>query len=269
MATKVVSQVPPMPPGQTDQTAWTQAWQNKWIYNPNLPLTVFGFPDKIVLTPPCDPTQTVTFSRRMVACPLTINGPAGSEPNSKSVWWTKYFNTTATGYKKRAWVQGHLLNHNIHGPGVDENLVPITDALNRIMEKWAEKVVKDYVAKGKILYYEVTVHWNCGAQVGTGQDWLGNAKKHPAEMHKAYGDEMVLGECLAPTHLEWAAHEIQWDTNQWKVVAQVPFKGYEEFEDHQYPNSFNQIPGSGVLLTTATPQGSTTSGGPQPMDTGQ
>lgn len=31
------------------------------------------------------------------------------------------------------WVQGHMLNDNIHGPGEPKNLVPITGTLNTNM----------------------------------------------------------------------------------------------------------------------------------------
>ncbi|MGB6690306.1 MAG: hypothetical protein WBE76_20930 [Terracidiphilus sp.] len=164
-----IQAIPPMPPGQTDQNAWVAALQNGWVTNLKVPLTQVYYLDKVTLSPPCDPLTSHTFTRRMLAFPLTINGPQGSEPDGKSSWWTSYFNTKATGHAKRAWVQGHLLNHHLHGPGVAENLVPITDQLNRIMEKWAEKVVKDMVlAKGHILKYQVTVDWRCGMTYGGG-----------------------------------------------------------------------------------------------------
>ena len=229
-----------MPPGQIDSAAWAIAWQNKWIADPKLPLTVVSTPDTVVMTPPCDPLFAFAFTRRMVACPLTKNGPPGSVPNGRSGWWQRYFNTSATGHAKRAWVQGHLLNHNIHGQGTEDNLVPITDALNRIMEKWAEKFVKEFVSKGMILAYEVIVHWNAAAKVGSGHDWLNNAKLHPKAMHQAYGDELRLGECMAPTSVEWHCWEVTWHQNQWVPLRELELGGIEGIESHIYANSWNQ-----------------------------
>jgi len=142
-----IQALPQLPPGQTDVQSWLNAKANNWIVDDKVPLTQVFYLDKVTLTPPCDNLTNHVFTRRMLAFPLTINGPAGSQPDGKSSWWTKYFNTMATGHAKRAWVQGHLLNHHIHGPGIADNLVPITDQLNRIMEKWAESVVKDAILK--------------------------------------------------------------------------------------------------------------------------
>jgi len=234
-----VQAIPPMPPGQTDQNSWTKAVNSGWVVDPKVPLTQVFYLDKVTMTPPCDKLTAHTFTRRMLAFPLTINGPAGSEPDGNASWWTRYFNTKATGHAKRAWVQGHLLNHHIHGPGVPENLVPITDQLNRIMEKWAEKIVKDMVlAKGHILKYQVTVDWRCGMRVGGGSDWIGNASRHAQGMHDAF-DSLKKGECLAPTSLSWEACLIQWKGNQWMDGAPVQFSGYDGIENGIFPNGWN------------------------------
>lgn len=235
----VIPTVPPMPPGQTDLNAWTTAAQNGWIVNPNLPLTEVQYQDQIAMTPPCDPLTSHVFTRRMLACPLTINGPPGSEPDGKASWWVKYLNVNTLGHSKRAWVQGHLLNHHIHGPGIPVNLVPITDQLNRIMERWAEKFVKDEILKkGHILKYEVTVNWLAGALSGQGSDWLGNASKHAAGMHQAF-DNLKTGECLAPTSVSWEAWTIQWNVNHWMEVLPIKFSGYEGIENGIFYNNWN------------------------------
>jgi hypothetical protein len=232
--------VPPMPPGECNPWAWANAWQQKWIHDPSLPLTLVHVPESVILSPPCDPGRSIAFPRRMIACPLTVNGPPGSVPNGHSNWWNLYFNSASTGAQKRAWVQGHLLNHNLHGPGTDENLVPITDSLNRIMEKWAEKVVKECVNRRMILRYEVIVHWDAGKRPGTDHDWMNNAAKHPSAMHQAYGDEIRRGECLAPTSLEWHCWQIAWLNNTWNPVKEIAFNGFEGFERHIYPNQWDQ-----------------------------
>ena len=101
--------------------------------------------------------STFAFPRRMVAWPLTLEGPPGTGPNNKAAWWP-YFQQRHL-IRNNYWVQGHLLNDNIHGPGEPKNLVPITGTLNTNMLGIVERYVKDAVANSRVLYYEVTAHW--------------------------------------------------------------------------------------------------------------
>jgi hypothetical protein len=232
-----------LPPGESDAIAWAEADKNGWIHDYNVPLTQVRLLQQVALVPPCDPKGTAhVFPRMVEAFPLTVNGPPGSAPNGKATWWTQYFNTKTLAHSKRAWVQGHLLNHHIHGVGEPANLVPITDQLNRIMEKWAESVVKNEILKkGKILRYRVTVNWSAGARSGSGHDWMGSATRHPAAMHQAFGDGIKDGECLAPTSLEWLASYIHWDGTKWVEDGPVNFKGYTGHENAIFYNNWNQL----------------------------
>lgn len=100
---------------------------------------------------------TFSFPRRMIAFPLTLMGPAGSGPDNRSPWWP-YFQARHK-IRNNYWVQGHMLNDNIHGPGESKNLVPITGTLNTNMLGIVERFVKTAVAEGRVIYYEVTAHW--------------------------------------------------------------------------------------------------------------
>lgn len=105
---------------------------------------------------------TFTFPRRMIAWPLTLEGPLGSGPNNKAAWWPFFQQRHLI--RNNYWVQGHLLNDNIHGPGEPKNLVPITGTLNTNMLGIVERFVKAAVANSKVLYYEVTAHWEGATQ---------------------------------------------------------------------------------------------------------
>ena len=226
---------PPMPAGQTDKKAWEEAWVKGWIVDARLPLTQVIYDQKVRLTAPCDPVLTHEMTGRMLAFPLTKNGPPGSAPKGTSTWWSRYFNSASTGHATRSWVQGHLLNDNVHGPGDPQNLLPITYALNGTMEKWAESVIKANVERGKILGYEVTAQWSCGARVGsTGNS---NAQAHPQAMHDAYSN-LRRGECLAPTSLSWCAWELQWNGQSWTKTP-LAFNGVAGVENNLFPNSWN------------------------------
>jgi hypothetical protein len=91
----------------------------------------------------------------MIAQPLSINpgGFAGSQPREESNLWKKV-NARYPG----EFVQGHLLNHHVHGPGIKKNLIPITRRANGRMERWGETVIKKAVLdENRILRYVVRV----------------------------------------------------------------------------------------------------------------
>jgi hypothetical protein len=53
-------------------------------------------------------------------------------------------------------VQGHLLNHHLHGPAESKNLVPISSSLNKDMESNIESIAKELVLeKNRVVYYKV------------------------------------------------------------------------------------------------------------------
>jgi hypothetical protein len=57
------------------------------------------------------------------------------------------------------YVQGHLLNQRLGGPGRAHNLTPISRSANARHESEVESAVKDLVAGGAVLQYQVTVKY--------------------------------------------------------------------------------------------------------------
>jgi hypothetical protein len=60
---------------------------------------------------------------------------------------------------KRAYVQGHLLNHNVYGPGKRFNMTPITYHANDEHKRGIEKDIKDlvlYNSTPEVVYYQIT-----------------------------------------------------------------------------------------------------------------
>ena len=89
---------------------------------------------------------------KMVAKPLSINpgGHRGSIPGQESDIWK------AVNQRKGTYVRGHLLNHHVHGPGENKNLIPITGSLNTTMETQVESEVKKLVlGENRVVNYEV------------------------------------------------------------------------------------------------------------------
>jgi hypothetical protein len=101
-------------------------------------------------------TRTVSgdpVGNEMVANPLTIDpaGLAGSAPHQESKLWL------AVNQRPHEYIRGHLLNHHVHGPGENRNLVPITGSCNTTMEKQAESIIKHAViGEGKVVKFTVT-----------------------------------------------------------------------------------------------------------------
>lgn len=135
---------------------------------------------------------TFTFPRRMVAWPLTLEGPAGSGPNNRAAWWPFFQQRHTIG--PLYWVQGHMLNDNIHGPGEPKNLVPISNTLNTNMLGIVERFVKTAVSQSRVLYYEVEAHWE-GA---TGIHLLESAQKtYLMSQMRLQADAAIQSESLA------------------------------------------------------------------------
>ena len=180
-----------------------------------------------------------TFTRTMIAWPLTSLGPPGSEPNNKAAWWP-YFQQRHKHHGGLYWVQGHLLNHKVHGPGEPHNLVPISNTTNTNMEAIVESFAKKLVDDGRVLWYEVHAHFDGAIAL---KEWppeilqrtkaleqaLTKTKHptpelkelaHPQYIRRAYGlvgsktqpGSLLWGEQFAPTRLSWALYE----STNWK-----------------------------------------------------
>ncbi|HBE21462.1 MAG TPA: hypothetical protein DDW51_28685, partial [Cyanobacteria bacterium UBA11367] len=94
--------------------------------------------------------------KEMKAEPLSLNpgGFAGSEPAQESELWK------AVKKRRYAYVRGHLLNHNVHGPGTIQNLTPITYKANSDMKNGAEQKLKALVlSENKVVSYKVNVEY--------------------------------------------------------------------------------------------------------------
>ena len=88
-------------------------------------------------------------------------GSKGTTPRDKPPIWTAVKKRKSDS-NKRAYVQGHLLNHNVHGPGKRFNMTPITYAANSDHKNGIEKRIKELVldkTDPKVVYYKVTAKY--------------------------------------------------------------------------------------------------------------
>jgi len=117
---------------------------------PNIPRT--ARPTVVVYGPTLrfhDGDTQLECGTGMKAYPLSINPGLhrGTEPEQS-------VNLRAS------WVQGHLLNHHLHGRGVPKNLVPMTGSINNKMEREIENWAKTAVLElGETVQYTAEVLW--------------------------------------------------------------------------------------------------------------
>lgn len=88
---------------------------------------------------------------------LSKNHPAGSQPTDMPPIMQM------VSRRKKIYIQGHLLNDNLGGPGRAYNLTPITGTYagpgnaNATHHKVVEKIIKKVVGEGKVVRYRVKV----------------------------------------------------------------------------------------------------------------
>lgn len=119
-------------------------------------------PTEVEFTP-----QTVlgdSVGETMVAEPLSLDPGkfSGSAPaaSAETELWRR------VNRRPNTYVQGHLLNHHLHGSGaLKSNLTPITRSANTTMESQAESAIKNPVlGEGVVVRYEVTMNGKHGTR---------------------------------------------------------------------------------------------------------
>jgi phage-related protein len=116
-----------------------------------------SLPESTVVEEETETVRGCTVGKHVKIEPLSYKPPAdgrwrGSEPG--------YGNTFFRAVNRRiyTYVQGHLLNHNLYGPGQELNLVPIHRQLNTQMSSDCEEEVKKRVlSQNKVVSYDVKV----------------------------------------------------------------------------------------------------------------
>lgn len=99
---------------------------------------------------------------KMISEPLTKKGSGGSVPTGRK---HKVFDKLLLRRKGGSsyYIRGHLLNHNMHGPGAWENMTPLSKTGNSSHETQVESKVKAAVSSGAIVKYEVVPKYSRGA----------------------------------------------------------------------------------------------------------
>lgn len=146
---------------------------------------------------------------------LSADHPPGSAPKDYAPIWENLADL-GSGLNKKVrkdwYVQGHLLNHNVGGPGMRFNLTPITKQANNNHKAAVETDIKTNVGKGMVLYYVVTPLSAWGASEKF--DRLATLEK---QKKRTAAEDLEIGSLKALRHLtkgfECRAYEIEQNTS--------------------------------------------------------
>lgn len=98
------------------------------------------------------------FCKKIVMQPLSLlprdDGKVGSPPSQPSGLFDRL-------RKKIKYIRGHMLNEHLHGPGTNDNLVPISVAFNNLMRTKIEDATKEAVnSNNKVVRFEAeALNW--------------------------------------------------------------------------------------------------------------
>jgi Domain of unknown function (DUF4157)/DNA/RNA non-specific endonuclease len=106
------------------------------------------------------PTTAEGDGTEMIADPLGPDHKLGTEPETGGVWHARTAALDAI-FDKDSHIAGHLLNHQLGGPGNDSrNLAPITSSANGVHKNQVESHIKRLVnVHHAWVYYRVKIHY--------------------------------------------------------------------------------------------------------------
>ncbi|WP_051315149.1 eCIS core domain-containing protein [Algoriphagus terrigena] len=132
------------------------------IGGPPIPRTTLVRQDKVT-------GAGMEMGKHLIASPLSLDpgGLAGSQPT----YTTGLGSLLKLNYPDYI-VEGHLLNHKLHGPGnVSWNLTPIAKQTNSDMNSKFERFAKEHILDGgKVVKYEVEVEYGKNLDAGIYSD---------------------------------------------------------------------------------------------------
>ncbi len=181
-------------------------------------------------------TKTIqgdTFCEKVVMAPLSIalrdDPKRGSPPEEETKLWRRL--TNLAHYKR-----GHMLNEQLHGPGINSNLVPISTAFNNKMRATVEHVTKEAVnANNKVVHFEAeALNW------GSFKGAFGAPDERLLPSHFRF---RVTQMTLIPGKKYDGSHFSHWEKNTSKKII------FDETLKHDIPTDV--VPGN-VAFTTKT-----------------
>jgi hypothetical protein len=166
---------------------------------------------------------------RATAKVLSSLHEAGSQPSDDADIWKDLGEGEQSVRTRKSYVQGHLLNHNLGGPGLRQNLTPINKKANSAHLHVVEKDIKRMVLQEKkVVFYEVKAVYKTQPGKPKPMAKLEEAKAKTGSLSTQ--EEQSLLQYQAEQKLavgfEYSAHELQRTAeNKWEKVESTAISG--------------------------------------------
>lgn len=145
---------------------------------------------------------------------LPPNG-SGTEPTKAKHASYDLIDKRRTGDKDASYyIRGHLLNHNLHGKGEWQNMVPLSRTGNSNHEKQVESKVKAAVDAGAVVYYSVTPNPKAWPNEATLIQQFKAKDSGPIAEVK---EKIVIGERDVPGSLSCTAKTVDGSPTVWNI----------------------------------------------------
>jgi hypothetical protein len=149
---------------------------------------------------------------------LSKKHPQGTPPRDSAPIWKNL----APLVQRRNYVQGHLLNENLGGPGRRFNLTPINKKANANHHAKIEAKVKEMVEAGKVVFYSVHAEYGTHAVEPARFKELKNKKASGLSTTEDKEIQAYETEQKLCTSFKCEAYELVFDGKQWTRPATPP-----------------------------------------------
>lgn len=149
------------------------------------------------------------------------------------------------------YVQGHLLNEELGGPGESKNLTPITQSANSEHLHAIEKKVKAAVSEGKVVSYTVWAEYGRTANnklinmvnsalQHLSQGNISDEKRNEIELLKLVKG-ILENEKYIPKDLIFSASELEESNGDWKEKSKIGQDGISVDIDNDGVNNIEEL----------------------------
>lgn len=172
------------------------------------------------------------FCKQIIMQPLSIlprrDGIVGSSPSDESKLFTAL-------NRRVKYIRGHMLNDHLHGPGTNDNMVPISTAFNSVMKTTVEAKTKDAVnSNNKVVRFEAeSLDW--GAYKGYYNGGFPDENKLPAKFR------FLVKQMVRIPGKDGS------DISHWKLAAKSPI--FNETLPHTLPTATGPVKGTIAPVT--------------------
>lgn len=172
-------------------------------------------------------------------------GSRGTTPQDNPPIW-EAVHARKSDENKAAYVKGHLLNENVHGPGKRFNMTPITYKANDEHKRGIEEDIKQRVLSHnpkEVVFYQVTATYGSHPESA---DYIRLKSIAPAKRSQLEVDQLrtIEADRKLCTHLSFVAHTLKPQGGQWVTEKAI-----------SHPAVKNKIPekapGPGGAVTVA------------------